>query len=316
MEKPINRPTMRRLRPTEANTSQIKNTISTTPPRKMRAKMKKMQKKDEEELKNDFDRTMEDNLTTWMGKTFLNPQVLPPFSSDISIRQLGTIVRDSFLSTVTQPTFTIQAVERGNIWTIQPVDKKVSSPKTFAPTLRSSVVQRRLHTMATFAGLRFMLTSMFAACCRVYALRGTLVHVATDGKTQTVLPEIVISLATKGIWTSSGFPQINVGSKQIPLDKSPGSHLTAWLRCRGGTFLEVDLCDLDLLVTHHATPPTEKMDAMLFLEKTRESAVQQNLVQEMDSLFPEITQRLRRHHKKQKQKRRKKMKRIKKTNLL
>lgn len=274
--------------------------------------MKRMQKKDDEQLKNDFERALHDNYDTWLHKTFLNPQVFPRFSTDISVQQIGNIVRESFLATTSQPSFTIQKIDAGNVWNILPTQQKVTSPQQFAPRLRSTVTQKRLYTLATFAGVRLMLTGMVAACCRVYALRGNLVHIDSDGKPHTVLPEIAISLATTGIWTNGLSPKIVVRGKRIPLDNSPGSHLTTWLRCRGGAMIEVDVSDLlDTTITTHSLPPNEKMDCMLYLEKTRSTAIQKNIVDEIDRLFPEITKRLRQFNKKMKQKRRKKMKRAK-----
>ena len=306
------RPTMRRMQVSETPVASSLNPKIVDSNVKKRPSMKRALKKDEEQLKNDFDRALFDNYDTWLQKTFLNPQVFPPFSIDISIQQISTIVRESFLATTTQPSYRITKMEKGNLWTIAPTSQKILSPQLFVPSARSKLVQERLHTLATFAGMRFMLTAMVAACCRVYALRGNLVYIDTDGKMHTVSPEIAISMATKGIWVNGVSPEIMFQGKRIPLDSSPGSHLTAWLRCRGGTFLEVDVCDLTkTIITVHDSPPSEKMDSMLYLEKTRSTAVQQNIVDNIDCLFPEISKRLRQFNKKTKQKRRKKMKRAK-----
>lgn len=306
------RPTMRRMQVSETPVASSSNPSTVDSGVKKRPSMKRASKKDDKQLKNDFDRALSDNYDTWLQKTVLNPQVFPPFSSDISVHQISTIVRESFLATTTQPSYRITKMDKGNLWTIAPTPQKILSPQLFVPSARSKLVQERLHTLATFAGMRLMLTAMVAACCRVYALRGNLVHTDTDGKMHTVSPEIAISMATKGIWVNGVPPEIMFQGKRIPLDSSPGSHLTAWLRCRGGTFLEVDVCDLtNTVITVHDSPPREKMDSMLYLEKTRSTAVQQNIVDSIDCLFPEISKRLRQFNKKTKQKRRKKMKRAK-----
>lgn len=305
---------MRRMQVSETPVASSSDPPTVESSVKKRPSMKRALKKDDKQLKNDFDRVISDNYDTWLQKTFLNPQVFPPVSSDISVHQISTIVRESFLATTSQPSYRITKMDKGNLWTIAPTSQKILSPQLFVPSARSKLVQERLHTLATFAGMRLMLTAMVAACCRVYALRGNLVHTDADGKVHTVSPEIAISMATKGIWVNGVSPEIMFQGKRIPLDSSPGSHLTAWLRCRGGTFLEVDVCDLAntaVTTVHHTSVPREKMDAMLYLEKTRSTAVQQNIVDNIDCLFPEITKGLRQFNKKTKQKRRKKMKRAK-----
>ena len=96
-------------------------------------------------------------------------------------------------------------------------------------------------------------------------------------------------------------------------EKAPGQHLTVFVRCRGGTIVEVDVSDLQVEVREHAAPPAERMPVLAYMEKTWDAAIQQNLTDRVENLFPEITKGIRRYNKKEKQKRRKKMKRLRRS---
>ncbi len=280
-----------------------------------RTTMKRPMPKTEEELKNDFERALQQDMSGWIQQTFAGTTVLP--DTDVSVTCLAKFVRCAYNTIVQQPKFVVTSVRPGNAWTIVAKNEVVRSGKLFAPA-ESSTMQSRLFAYATYTGARLMLNALFACVCGAYAARGKLYFVDEGGDKLTVMPEMFINFSTDGIW-SRNMPKVIVpaqGNKRetaVPVDGNEKTHFTAWMRSRGGKLLEVDLCDIDLVVkTHPVETPVEGMGAMAYLAEARMSAIRTKTVDTMDRTLEALTPMLRVFKKKQKMKARKKKRKNKK----
>jgi len=275
--------------------------------------MKRPVAKTEEELKNDFQKAMEHNLDAWVQETFGGATVLPNLPLDISVRDLGVIFRESYKEIMEQPKFVIESLRPGNVWTIQPKNELIRKPNEFAPSVQSATMQKRLHTYAAFAGARLMLNALFAGVCGVYASRGKLyffnnsVDERLPTEKLTVMPEMYVSFSSDGIWSRTMPKLILPNQTRIPIDGNEGTHFTAWMRCRGGELVEVDLCDVDVSVkVHPVETPVQGMGAMAYLTEARMRAIRTKTTETMDRTLAALTKRIRAFKKKQKMKARKK----------
>lgn len=264
--------------------------------------------KSKEEMKNDFEKALQQDLSSWVQRTFTGTSVLP--DTDVSLTCLAKLVRSAYSTIVSQPKFVVTSVRPGNIWTIETKKDVVRSSKSFAPA-ESTAMQQRLFAYATYTGARLMLNALFACICGTYAARGKLYFVEDDGSKVTVMPEMFINFSTDGIWSRTMpqviVPQENKKATIVPVDGNEKTHFTAWMRARGGKLLEVDLCDVDVVVkTHPVETPVEGMGAVAYLAEARMSAIRTKTTDTLDRTLEALTPALRAFKKKQKMKARKK----------
>lgn len=277
-----------------------------------RATMKKPILRKEKETTNDFDKVMQNDIESWLQQTFLNKEIIPEFTHTMDVKSLACLFRQAYFDSQTQPKYTVEGVKKGNIWNIKVSTEVIKTPQQFYPSCKSPKIQQRLYTMALFSGIRLLLVPLFAALLKVYAMRNKLIYINAKNEKLEIDTDIKISSTEHGIWKNSTTPSIIVNDNKYKVDTNPHIHLTVWIPCKNLSYVEIDICDSDILIREHDKLPDESIDAMLYLSQNRMSAIQQNATDKMDNIFPPLTKQLRLLNKKIKQKERKKRKKKKK----
>ncbi len=279
---------------------------------KKRPTMKKPVLRKEKETTNDFDKVMQNDIESWLQQTFLNKQIIPEFSHSMDVKSLACLFRQAYFDSQTQPKYTLKEIKKGNIWNIKITENVIKTPKKFYPSCKSSKIQQRVYTMAMFSGIRLLLVPLFAALLKVYAMRNKLVYINTNNEKLEIDTKIKISSTEEGIWKNGTTPSVIFNNNTYKIDTNSDTHLTVWVPCKNDSYVEIDICDTDILIREHEQLPDVSIDAMLYLSQNRMSAIQQNATDKMDSIFPPLTKQLRILNKKNKQKERKKRKKNKK----
>jgi hypothetical protein len=303
------------LQAEEAHGGDSTDSAEETTPFLKRTPMARPTVKSEEELKNDFQKAMEHDITKWVDQTFGKSNKFPDV--ELSVAALAGIVRTAYLGIVEQPKFVVTSVRPGNVWTIDAKKEVTRSSKAFAPS-ESSSMQKRLFAYATFTGSRLMLNALFGCVSGVYASRGKLYVENDTGDKITVMPDMFVGFSTDSIW-SRNMPKVVLPAKEnqpgrvIPVDGNEKTHFSAFMRTRGGTVLEVDLCDVDITFRQHpAERPVQGMGALAYLAESRASAIRTDTATTMENTLSATATTIRGLKKKQKMKARKKNKRKKK----
>ena len=276
-----------------------------------RPTMKKPVLRKEKETTNDFDKVMQNDIESWLQQTFLNKQIIPEFSNSMDVKSLACLFRQAYFDSQTQPKYTLKEIKKGNIWNIKTTENVIKTPKKFYPSCKSSKIQQRVFTMAMFSGIRLLLVPLFAALLKVYAMRNKLVYINTKNEKLKIDSNIKISSTEDGIWKNGTTPSVIFNNNTYKIDTNSNIHLTVWVPCKNASYVEIDICDTDILIREHDKLPDESIDAMLYLSQNRMSAIQQNATDKMDNIFPSLTKQLRLLNKKIKQKERKKRKKKK-----
>lgn len=278
---------------------------------KKRPAMKKPILRKEKETTNDFDKVMQNDIESWVQQTFLNKDIIPEFSNSMNVKSLACLFRQAYFESRNQPKYTLQEVKKGSIWDIKTTDNVIETPQKFYPSCKSSKIQQRLFTMAMYSGVRLLMVPLFAALLRVYAMRNKLFYLNKKNEKIEIDSNIRISSTKIGIWSNCTIPSVIVNNKSYKIDTNSDIHLTVWIPCKNTSYVEIDICDMDILIREHDQLPDVSIDAMLYLSQNRMSAIQQNATDKMDSIFPPLTKQLRFLNKKIKQKERKKRKKTK-----
>jgi hypothetical protein len=299
---------MRRMKPfmvrdeEEMKTKEVQNAPTSA------KKMKKPIKKSEAELKNDFQKILESDSKVWIQNVFLKENAIPSIVYDMELRTLLDLVRDAYFKESMQPKYTIDKVIQ-NCWKIKTTDTPIRSMHKFFPSTKYSALKKKCFAYATFGGLRLMLHAILGGFLHRLGQIGNLVYTGRDGKTYSLSSEVYVALAKDGIWTKGNIPMaITEENNPIQIDTNVGKHLNVWVKGRGSLALEIDICDVDVVIREHTSMPTERLACTTYLQQTRSTAVRQNITKTMDAMVHYVVKCLRETNKKKKKKQRKKRK--------
>ena len=120
------------LQKEEAHGGDAIDSAEETTPFLKRTPMARPTVKSEEELKNDFQKAMEHDITKWVDQTFGKSNKFPDV--EFSVAVLAGIVRAAYLEIVEQHKFVVTSVRPGNVWTIDVKKEVTRSSKAFAPS--------------------------------------------------------------------------------------------------------------------------------------------------------------------------------------
>lgn len=302
------RKTMPRMKPFMSRDEEETKTKEAQIPSTGAKKMKKPMKKSEAELKNDFQKILESDSKEWIEKAFLKENAIPSIVYDLELRTILDLVRDAYFKESMQPKYTIDKVIQ-NCWKIKTTDAPIRSMHKFFPSTKYNTLKKKYFTYATFGGLRLMLHAILGGFLHRLGQIGNLVYTGQDGKTYSLSSEVCIALAKDGIWTKGNIPMaITEENNPIQIDTNVGKHLNVWIKGRGSMALEIDICDVDVVIREHTSMPTERLACTTYLQQTRSTAVRQNITKTMDAMIQYVVKSLRETNKKMKKKQRKKRK--------